>query len=115
MTPLPLTLLPIWDIDLNCDGRLELIRVIPTPDHTDNANIFGVLVSEMQANGFYRDRWQYTIADVAALAFSWPELIPVGTCETILSFKVFGGEQVEVRLFRWNGETMTPFSSEEGK
>ena len=106
--PLPVARETIADVDLNCDGNLERIRVILDPGLGISAN-FGVVVEAIPPGGSQLwPIWRWTIADTAANFFGIPEIFAGNGCEVFLGVSAFGGTQ-EVSgldLFRWNGIEM---------
>ena len=96
--------------DLNCDGKIEQIWIIPDPAYPDLSSNFGIVLEAVPPDRTQSwPVWQLTIADVSIDHFGDPEILFsfVG-CEKFLVIHMFDETwQAEgLELYRWDGEQL---------
>lgn len=112
MVPLSSDRVTLAENDLNCDGTVERVRVIPNPVSIDGNTVLGIVVETLSKLGYYHEAWQYTLADTAAYLFSYPRIINNGSCQKDLAINLlmnaFGESRDEI--YRWQGDSMLPLN-----
>lgn len=108
MVPLNKDRVTIAENDLNCDGTVERVRVIPNPVSIDGNTVLGVVVEVRSKLGYYHEAWRYTVADTQAYLFDYPRIINSGSCQKDLGVRLLVNSLGESRdeIFRWQGDSM---------
>jgi hypothetical protein len=105
---------PWEDIDMDCDGRLERLEILPMPNTDPTDAVFGINMKRLNDIGIYQSVWQVSIADGSALRLSLPEVFTTDTCERFLSFSVVGGSDPGLKVFRWQDGEMQMIQDDQG-
>ncbi len=101
--------------DLNCDGEIERVRVMPNPLSVEGNTVLGVFVETLSNLGIYQEAWRYTVAETQAELFTYPELYKVNDCQQDLAINILfdSFEETRFEIYRWQGETMLPVNEVE--
>jgi WD40 repeat protein/LysM repeat protein len=117
LVPLPNERLPLTEVDLNCDGNFERVRLVPTPLYVDSDISYGIILEALSDIGLYEKRWQYTVAEVNAEYIARPQLLPTLGCQQLLALNVMGLTEENdsgLRVFEWDAESMKLIFTAEG-
>ncbi|HEX6304488.1 MAG TPA: LysM peptidoglycan-binding domain-containing protein, partial [Anaerolineales bacterium] len=103
------------ETDLNCDGTIERVRVIPDPASVDGTTALGIVVETPSRLGYYQEAWRHTIADTQAYLFSYPRILTTDSCQKELTATLWMNAVGESReeIYRWQGDTMLLISESE--
>lgn len=101
--------------DLDCDGQVERVRIIPNPVSIDGNTVLGIVVEALSTLGYYHEAWRYTIADTQAYLLSYPQILNVDGCRKDLAVNLLMNALGETRneIYRWQGNTMLPVNETE--
>lgn len=113
LIPLPTARITVSETDLNCDGILERISVIPDPQQRTTATNFGLTLEILSSGGtgasaLFTPIWDLSIRDLPVDFFTEPVIIETQGCERLISVDTFStiGIDVGTDIYRWNGVEM---------
>ena len=107
----------LGESDLNCDGQIERVWLIPNPLSEDGERVLGVTVDKLTNLGLYQEVWRYTIAEAQARFFTLPQLYRTGECQHELAFNLIldSSNNARFEIFRWDGESIIPVNDVEAE
>jgi WD40 repeat protein/DNA-directed RNA polymerase specialized sigma24 family protein/LysM repeat protein len=106
LVPLNEERIPLVETDLDCDGGVERLQLIPASPIQGEAFIQGFVVETLAENGLYREAWRYTMAENGGFLLEKPDLVPSETCEQLVSVRIAGTGETGQLFFRWDGKEM---------
>ncbi len=112
--PVPPPLGIFAEEDLNCDGSLDRLRLIPDPRHPTSDIYLGLVIDALPEGGAapsveYATFDSFTIANAHVEFFRSPKLIKIeNACGQLIAFTGYGGTGIDsgLRFFVWTGDTL---------